>query len=202
MMSTGANIEEESKRIAQRARARKIRQRRRRIREQSSVQNEASDNRDEVHASRNSVRIPVRRSKRLRDSEEERTRVWCSGTEQNAQPNRLPANDTLEWDEPPCKKHRLSKIEENAARELEAIDGIGPSLADILVKSKLLGDTELVSLGTLAEWVQEGKDNQDVLLRFLRSSEFIPKETKKWEGWNTRTVPKILKKLLEYDKKL
>lgn len=197
MISTGAGTEDESKRrIAQRARARKIRQRRRRIREQGTVQNKDSD----VYASEKSIKnVPVRRSKRLR--EEERNRVCYSSAEQNAQPNGQPANDTLEWDEPPCKKHRLSKLEEESAKELEKIDGIGPSLANILVKSNLLGVGKPTSLDALAKWVQEGKENQDALLRFFRSSESIPKETKKWEGWNTRTAPKILKKLLEYEKK-
>eukprot|EP00890_Picochlorum_soloecismus_P005718 jgi/Picsp_1/6147/NSC_03501-R1_hypothetical protein CHLNCDRAFT_57600 [Chlorella variabilis] len=198
MIPTGASTEDESKRVAQRARARKIRQRRRRIREQSTVHDKDSNDGD-VHANKKSVKIPVRRSKRLRDSEEERKRVWYSGTEQNAQPNGQPANGTLEWDEPPCKKHRLSKLEEESAKELETIDGIGPSLASILVKSNLLGNfAEPVSLDALAKWVQQGKYNQDALLRFFRYSESIPKETKKWEGWNTRTAPKILKKLLEY----
>ena len=194
MISAGASTEDESKtRIAQRARARKIRQRRRRIREQGTVQNKNSD----VHASEKSIKtVPVRRSKRLR--EEERNRTCYSSTEQNAQPNGQPANDTLEWDEPPCKKHRLSKVEEEFAKELEKIDGIGPSLANILVKSNLLGFDGPTSLDALAKWVQAGKENQEALLRFFRSSESIPKETKKWEGWNTRTAPKILKKLLEY----
>lgn len=94
---------------------------------------------------------------------------------------------------------RVLSAEEVRAQEFAAIDGVGPTTAEILSRVEVTGQgKEPKSLKELSVWLRASEKNKDALLYFLTTDESVPSNTRRWAQWPKYIAPKIVKNIAEY----
>ncbi|KAG7670928.1 hypothetical protein Ndes2526B_g01307 [Nannochloris sp. 'desiccata'] len=86
--------------------------------------------------------------------------------------------------------------EEQAAKEIEVLEGVGEKTAMILARTTALGGQKHSGIASMKRWVVESDENAATLLNFLLTSEEIPEMTRRWHAWSHRIAARIVGQLL------
>ncbi|PRW45124.1 hypothetical protein C2E21_6400 [Chlorella sorokiniana] len=82
--------------------------------------------------------------------------------------------------------------EEQAARELCSVEGVGEATAIVLARTTALGGTRHTGLDSLRSWASASDANAQALFDFLTSSCEVPESTRQLPAWRQRLVPRIV----------